>query len=324
MKHTIGTWILTLLMLGTTIVATNCKKDISKKDPAITWTTPSDIFFGTLLSNTQLNATANVAGTFVYTPDIGSKLNIGENQSLKVDFTPLDATSYNSISKTVKINVTVNTVTDVDGNIYYTVTLGTQIWMVENLRTTKYNDGTAIQYNERWEGYDPAGYCWYNNDTANKVAFGALYSWFTVNTGKLAPTGWHVPRDAEWTTLENYLIANGYNYDGTTTDNKIAKALSSPTGWHSSTNTGAIGNTDYQSKSNATGFTALPGGCRFPQENNYVSGVFTEIGFSSKWWISDKQHDLYAYFRTLSYDNSSLLMYTNYKTMGFSVRCLKD
>ncbi|MDD4729737.1 MAG: FISUMP domain-containing protein, partial [Dysgonamonadaceae bacterium] len=120
------------------------------------------------------------------------------------------------------------TVTDIDDNVYHTVTIGTQVWMVENLKTTKYNDGTSIPLvsdGTAWSNLATPGYCFYNNDAANKSTYGALYNWFTVNTNKLAPTGWHVPTDAESTTLENYLIANGFNYDGTTTGNKIAKSM---------------------------------------------------------------------------------------------------
>ena len=100
------------------------------------------------------------------------------------------------------------TATDIDGNVYHTVTIGTQIWMVENLKTTRYNDGSPIPFvtdSSSWSNLTTPGYCWYNNDTTNKNTYGALYNWFAVNTGKLAPTGWHVPTDDEWTTLTTYL-----------------------------------------------------------------------------------------------------------------------
>ena len=100
-------------------------------------------------------------------------------------------------------------VVDIDGNVYHTVTIGTQVWMVENLKTTKYNDGTAIPLvtdNTAWGALTTPGYCWYNNDSATyKNTYGALYNWYAVNTGKLAPTGWHVPTDSEWTVLTTYL-----------------------------------------------------------------------------------------------------------------------
>ena len=135
--------------------------------------------------------------------------------------------------------------TDADGNVYHTVTIGTQTWTVENLKTSKYNDGTKIPLvtdGTTWGNLTTPGYCWHNNDAAtNKATYGALYNWYAVNTGKLAPSGWHVPTDAEWTTLENYLIAHGYNYDSTTTGNKIAKALAAQTYWTTYSTTGTIG-----------------------------------------------------------------------------------
>src|SRR5664279_2133742 len=85
-------------------------------------------------------------------------------------------------------------VTDIDGNVYTTVTIGTQVWMVENLKTTKYNDGTSIPNitdGAAWESLTTPGYCFYNNEAANKTTYGALYNWYTVNSSKLAPTGWH-------------------------------------------------------------------------------------------------------------------------------------
>src|ERR1035437_6837240 len=165
-----------------------------------------------------------------------------------------------SCSKKDDPNNTVNTVTDKDGNVYHTVTIGTQTWMAENLKTTQYNDGTSIPYvtdNTAWSILSTPAYCWYSNDAATyKNKYGALYNWYTVNTGKLAPTGWHVPTDAEWTTLTNYVTAN------LGTSLNVAKALAATTDWTIDTyDAGAIGND--LSKNNSTGFSALPGGYRF-------------------------------------------------------------
>jgi len=190
--------------------------------------------------------------------------------------------------------------------------------MVENLKTTKYNDGTSIPYvtDVNWSDISTPGYCFYNNDVANKNNYGALYNWYTVNTNKLAPTGWHVPTDAEWTTLENYLIANGYNYDGTTTGNKIAKSLAATTDWNSYSGTGTIGND--LTKNNTSGFAGLPGGCR-----DYV-GSFYDVGDYGYWWSSTQYNAYNAWNRFLDYDNSDVYRrYTN-KQYGFSVRCVRD
>jgi uncharacterized protein (TIGR02145 family) len=158
---------------------------------------------------------------------------------------------------------------DIEGNKYNTVNIGSQVWMAENLKTSRYNDNTTLSNitdNTSWPTLSTPAYCWYNNDAATyKATYGALYNWYVVdatsNGGKnVCPSGWHVPNDGEWTTLENYLISKGYNYDGSTNGNKIAKSLAEPTLWNISSTTGAIGNTDFSSYHNKTNFSALPGG----------------------------------------------------------------
>jgi len=211
-------------------------------------------------------------------------------------------------------------VTDMDGNVYKTVKIGTQRWMIENLKTTKFNDGTPIPLvtnGAAWTALKTPGYCFYNNDVANKSTYGALYNWYTVNTNKLAPTGWHVPTDAEWSILENYLIANGYNFDGTTTDNKIAKSLAATTLWHTNTGVGAIGND--LNKNNKSGFTGLPGGFR------RLASTFDDIGYYGWWWSSTQGNAKSAWFRYLTYAGGNVNR-ANYGDMndGFSVRCIKD
>jgi len=209
-------------------------------------------------------------------------------------------------------------VTDIDGNIYHTVTIGTQTWMVENLKTTKYNDGTSIPYTfdaNTWSALSTPGYCYYNNDAVNKITYGALYNWYTVNTGKLAPTGWHVPTDAEWTTLEDYLIANGYNYDGTTTGNKIAKSLAATTLWNTYTTVGAIGND--LTKNNTSGFAGLPGGYRVGD------GSFGYVGGLGSWWSSTQNYTSIGWFRNLYYDDSNVSRGYDGGQCGFSVRCVR-
>lgn len=210
-------------------------------------------------------------------------------------------------------------VTDIDGNIYHTVNIGTQTWMIENLKTTKYRDGTSIPNitdGTTWSNLTTPGYCFFNNAAANKSTYGALYNWYTVNTNKLAPTGWHVPTDAEWSALENYLIANGYNYDGTTTGNKIAKSLAATTLWGAcTTEPGTIGNGF--TKNNTSGFSGLPGGSR----NN--EGPFYGYGYGT-WWSSTQYDSEYAWHRALFTCNPSVYRGANNKKYGYSVRCLRD
>jgi uncharacterized protein (TIGR02145 family) len=223
-------------------------------------------------------------------------------------------------------STTPNTVIDVDGNVYHTVTIGTQTWMVENLRTTKYNDNTAIPKTTdptAWAALITPGVCTYNNTTnADTIyTYGCLYNWYSVNTGKLAPKGWHVPTDAEFITLGNYLIANGYNYDGSktgdiTSNNNIAKAMASAIGWTTSSVTGAVGNSDFPAKRNATGFTALPAG------EHDGNGVFNSIGSGTAWWSATEYNVDNAWHRFTNYHTCNFGRNNINKSYGFSVRCV--
>lgn len=226
-------------------------------------------------------------------------------------------------SNTTKQEVFTGKVTDIDGNIYDSVTIGTQVWMVQNLKATKYNDGTDIQNVTdpvKWNELTTPGYCWYNNDSAsNKNKYGALYNWYAINTEKLCPKGWHVPTEEEWTKLENYLIANLFNYDNSTIGNKYAKSIASDFGWPLSTNEGSVGNTDYSTKRNLTGFNALPGGTI----NFY--GTFNGIGFNTAWWTSTQKLTFTeAYYHYINYDKINVGRDDVDKHLGFSVRCIKD
>jgi len=195
-------------------------------------------------------------------------------------------------------------VVDYDGNSYTTIIIGDQVWLGENLKTTSYNDGTAIPLvtnGTEWYNLTTPAYCWYNNDEATyKATYGALYNWYTVNEGNLCPTGWHVPTDAEWSTLTTYLGG------GSVAGGKLKEA--GTTHWNSP-NTGAT---------NESGFTALPGGYR------YNIGSFFSIGYESGWWSSTENSSTNAWYRRMSYDGATVDRNTNYKIFGCSVRCLRD
>jgi len=194
--------------------------------------------------------------------------------------------------------------------------------MAENLKTTKYNDGSSIDLvedNTAWSNLAEPGYCWYaNNEGENKDTYGALYNWHAVSTGKLCPASWHVPTDAEWTILETYLIENGYNYDGTTTGNKIAKALAADNGWWESSVEGAVGNTDYPGYRNKSKFTARPGGYRF------YDGSFRYLTYSAIWWSFTQSGYNSAYYRGITFEETNVIRIAISKTNGFSIRCLKN
>ena len=217
--------------------------------------------------------------------------------------------------------VTGNNLTDPDGNTYTTVIIGNQEWTVENLRSTKYADGTDIPNvtdNTDWAGLSTPAYCWMNNNSAQ--GYGALYNWWVVdpaNPKQIAPEGWRVPTDADWTALENYLIANGYNWDGSTTGNKIGKAVASSGGeWESWEDVGTVGND--QESNNSTGFSALPGGYR----GNL--GHFSTVGFDGFWW-SATEHDAFdAWARDLFFFDVPLFRFNYGKRLGFSVRLVRD
>jgi uncharacterized protein (TIGR02145 family) len=216
--------------------------------------------------------------------------------------------------------------TDADGNNYTVVNIGPQTWMAENLKTTQfnapYNGTTAIQLVEStltWGTMTTPGYCWYNNDISAKNTIGALYNWYTVNTGKLAPTGWHVPSDGEWVSLENYLITNGYNYDGSTTLDYLAKSLASNTSWSSDTGAGSTGND--LSKNNSTGFSALPGGFRV-----IYSGfiVFISAGDYGVWESSNEDNTGNAIYWGIGYNGNYLKRVGYNKSCGASIRCVMN
>lgn len=300
----------------------SCKKDAApKKEPVISWENPADIHYGTLLSALQLDATADVPGTFVYTPAADTKLTVGANQEIKADFIPTDASAYNSGSKTVIINVlpagqsnalfnagsTYGTVTDIDGNDYKTITIGTKTWMAENLRTTRYRNGDSIPEvtgNTAWKNLKTHAYCNYENTAdLDKIAtFGRLYNWFTVSDSRnIAPVGWHIATDAEWTLMSTSL--GGESTAG-------GKLKESSTFHWKGPNTGA---------SNSSGFTALPSGRR-----EYTDGSFINLGYDGFWWTSSAYNPDYSWYYYLHYDVANAYRANFHKQYGFSVRCVQD
>lgn len=207
------------------------------------------------------------------------------------------------ISKTITFNFV--TCTDSDGNNYSTVTIGNQVWMVENLKSTRYNDGTSIPFvtdDEVWMYLTTPAYCWYNNDAETyKDTYGALYNWFTVNTGKLAPSGWSVPTNEDWTLLAGSLGGE----DGAGSKMKETGVLH----W------------DYPNffASNESGFTALPGGGRFSD------GSFSDLSDHAYWWSATENLQYYVWIRFLSSTSEDIISSGyGYKEYGFSVRCVKD
>jgi len=199
-------------------------------------------------------------------------------------------------------------VTDQDGNIYRTVKIGEQTWMAENLRATHYQDGSPIpnvpDLTDWIMLYDGA-YCFYNNDTLNKNVYGGLYNWYTLaDPHKICPAGWHIPSDAEWTILTDFL--GGKDIAGMSLKEAGFGHWASP-------NTGG---------SNQSGFSALPAGTRYPS----IKDDFLGMGHYCRWWSSteDSLNRESAWYRSLNTNNIVVERNYYWKIVSYSVRCLKD
>jgi uncharacterized protein (TIGR02145 family) len=208
-----------------------------------------------------------------------------------------------------------STVTDYDGNVYQTVLIGDQCWMMENLKVTHYRNGDPIPNvtgDIEWSNLTTGGYCNYNHNEGNVVTYGRLYNWYAAaDSRNLAPEGWHVPTDAEWKQLEIYLgmsqvDADNEGWRGTDEGGKLKEV--GTLHW-TSPNTGAT---------NESGFTALPGGTRDD------SGFFHSIGYVGHFWSSTEYNSLGAWYRCLIFNNQQVERDTYLKGGGYSVRCVKD
>ena len=221
-----------------------------------------------------------------------------DNAPLKKEFTS------GTTSAVFNPDVIYGEMTDQEGNVYKTVTIGTQTWMAENLRTTTYNDDTDIHNvsdTDEWSNLTAAAYCTYNNTSnADTIAtYGCLYNWYAVNTGKLAPKGWHVASDTEWVTLTTYLggdyIAGG----------KLKEL--GPAHWQGF----------YTGITNSSGFTALPGGVR------YINGTFKYMGYGGYWWTATNRDVGLIWYREI-FGYTKIIRNVCHRRHGFSVRCVKD
>jgi uncharacterized protein (TIGR02145 family) len=255
---------------------------------------------------TANNKTVNGSGTGSYNTDI-YPLTANTTYYVRAYATNGNGTAYGnqiSLATTGSIfnpNLTYGTMTDIDGNVYKTIQIGTQTWMAENLKTTRYNDGIAIRSDISAWGMGIGAYT-INNNTANNTTYGKLYNWYAVNTGKLAPAGWHVPTDAEWATLINYLGG------GSVAGNKMkATTLWSP-------NTGAT---------NSSGFTGLPAGGYYPDGwgNWYYSGI------DGRFWSTSTHYTNVidrGWMCLILHNTSDVMINSNEKYYGYSVRCVRD
>jgi uncharacterized protein (TIGR02145 family) len=197
-------------------------------------------------------------------------------------------------------NICPNKVQDNEGNTYNVIQIGNQCWTKENLRTSKFNNGTKItNLIDNWSSSAPAStpaWCNYNNNTTYDATFGKLYNWYTVEAGNICPTGWHVPTDEDWTILTNYL-------GGESTAGGKMKTIT----WYPP-NTGA---------SNESNFSGLPAGIRYLNSS-------LEIGRLGRWWSSTETSAISARYLSIGTDSVSVKRSGTDKRLGFSIRCLKD
>jgi uncharacterized protein (TIGR02145 family) len=221
-------------------------------------------------------------------------------------------------SQTVTFNFV--TCTDADNNNYPVVKIGGQVWMAENLKTTTYRDGSGIPNvtgTSDWINLPTGAYCDYDNlPEVYSMMYGRLYNWYAVNnSSNLAPAGWHIATDEEWTTLTDFLKANGYNYDGTTTSNNMAKSMAvSCAQWLENTWEGTIG--CKLSENNSCGFSALPAGERYN-----ISDSFLSLG---AWWTASDIIETRAYYRYMQSSAGYVIRGNEIKNMGYSVRCIQN
>ena len=242
--------------------------------------------------------TTDGTGSNFFTSNI-TGLTSGTAYYLRAYATNSIATSYGN-----EVTFTPGTVTDIDGNLYHYIVIGTQTWMVENLKTTKYRNGDAIaNVTGDWSVLVTGAYSWYNNDaTTYRNSYGALYNWYAVaDSRNIAPLGWHVPTDVEWTTLTDYL--NGTSVAG-------GKLKETGTAHWKSPNLGAT---------NSTGFAALPGGY-----HNFKDSTFDVVGSDGFWWSSTAGSGAIAGCRFLDFGNANVYRLFYEKQYGFSVRCVRD
>lgn len=220
------------------------------------------------------------------------------------------------------------TVTDIDGNKYKTILIGEQLWMKENLKVTRYANGTPIQLVEgisEWDALTTTdkAYCWFDNSTNNRDIYGGLYTFAAAMNGAVSssanpsgiqgvcPSGWHLPSDEEWKELEMYLgmsssEADGLDWRGTDESGKLKEA--GTTHW-SSPNVSA---------SNSSGFTALPGGYRS------IDGIFVDESIYARFWSATEDNSTYVWIRFLYNERASVYRNIYHRYNGFSVRCIKD
>jgi len=328
MKKT-AIWIYPFAIMGVFLMLTSsCKKDDNKNKPILTTTIVSNITQTTASCGGNITSDGGVAITArgvcwstSETPTIADNKTIDSTGtgSFSSNITGLIAnttyyvcayavnsagTGYGSTISFTTLQGIGETVTDIDGNVYHTMKIGNQFWMIENLKVTHYRNGDAIQNvkdDAAWEDLSIGAYCDYENNVSNSLTYGRLYNWSAVSDGRsICPSGWHVPTNEEWNILTNLLGGD---------EVAAGKLKEAGTAHWLSPNEGAT---------NETGFTALPGGSR------ETDGSFSYLGLSGDWWSSTLFMPEVAWERYLDYSSPGVYTHGNAIRCGFSVRCVKD
>jgi uncharacterized protein (TIGR02145 family) len=292
---TLSTSAVTAIMSTTAVCGGNITNDGGK-----TVTTRGVCWSTGLTPTLSDNKTTDGTGAGEYISTI-TNLNPTTTYYVRAYATTPNGTGYGS---TMSFKTSPPTVTDIDGNIYSTVAIGTQVWMVENLKTTRYNDGTSIPYvtdEDAWIDLTTAAYCWPNNDISNLSPYGAMYNWYAVNSGKLAPTGWHVATDADWNTLITF--AGGDSIAG-------GKLKAAGITYWESPNTG--GTDDY-------GFTLLPAGYR-----SVANGTWVNFSYWAVLWSATEEQPGFAGRCRIVNTAAFFDLKSTDERFGFSVRCIKN
>lgn len=272
------------------------------------WNTTGDptVSDSKIVSDQTQNSYSNIIqglspGTKYYLKSF-AKNSMGVSYSKELSFTTLKISYNNSIQY--------GTLTDIEGNVYKTVQIGHQTWMADNLKTTRLNDGTQIpevKNHSVWRTLKSPAFCWYNNDTTSKFAYGALYNWYAVETEKLCPDGWHVPTEDDFVAFRHQANNGPYYY---------AHKIMEPGFEHWKENNLGV--------TNSTGFTALPGGMRDIGDKYVSNDGFYSRNEVGRWWSSTEYAEVYAIEVVLIYDAHPLLGDGLKKESGNSVRCVKD
>ena len=260
------------------------------------------------------NKTTDGTGAGSYTSSI-TGLTTGTDYFARAYATNSIGTGYGNV-QSFTTEASSSTVTDIDGNVYQTVTIGTQVWMAENLKVTKYRNGDPIpnvtNYST-WDALATGAYCNYNNDESHVAVYGRLYNWHAVDDSRnLAPDGWHVPTDEEWKQLEMYLGMSQAEADISgewrgTYEGGMLKDSSTTYWWASN-----VG-------SNESGFTGLPGGYR-----SSLGGSFHQRGAGAFFWSCTEYDSTYAWYRWLGLETTEVYRTSSSMRSGRSVRCVKD